>query len=120
MEKNWYFWTDPEHCRGPFGSRDEAIAEGIDENLGGVFEIAIGHPMKYQAPNFDRIAEDFDDLNSEYSGEDYASEKWSDEHYTELKRELVECFDAWLDRHNYRQAWALDLGPSETIIGVQQ
>lgn len=112
---SWYYYTDPEYCQGPYSTREEAIDEARHDLCGEGFYVAEGEPMKYRAPDFDRVSEMFDDANEEYSGEDYPSAKWEDEHYKELVAALTKTMDEWLDRHGYRAAWALDLKPEEWI-----
>lgn len=116
--KGWWFTQHEENLHGCRPTREEAIAAGTHEFCGEPFLICEGGHFKYQAPHFDidRIAEDFDDANCEYSGEDEgASAQWSDEACRELENALAAVFDTWLDKHDYRKAWAIDCGDYERI-----
>lgn len=114
----WWYTQNEERLDGSRETREEAIATGTHEYCGEPFLIAFGERFKYQALHFDidRIAEDFDDANCDYSCEDeYPSTVWSDESCRELESALTATMDAWLDKHGYRDASAIDVGPYERI-----
>lgn len=115
----WYYFVDPEVCRGPYESRDEAVGAGRIDCEGEEFYVAEGEPFKLD-PNIDWdwfLPERFDEANEEYLGEDYqnGSGQWSKETTQELYAALNATFKEWLERHKYDRGWALDLAPHETI-----
>jgi len=114
----WWYSQNEERLDGHRPTRDEAIAAGVYEYGGDPFLICQGNHFKYQAPAFDidRIAEDFDDANCEYGPEDDGpAAQWSDKACEELETALAAAFDAWLDKHDYRKAWAIDCREYERI-----
>ena len=99
-------------------NRQEAIDAGIGEYGCEPFYVTSGDRFKYSAPHIDIefIADWFDDANAEYGPEDEGpSAKWSDDHCRELEAELSATITAWLDRHNYRDASAIDSRGEERI-----
>ncbi|SKB26832.1 hypothetical protein [Sphingopyxis flava] len=114
----WWHTQNEEYLHSRSDTREQAIDAGIAEYCGEPFLICQGERFKYQALHFDidRIAEDFDDANYEYGPEDEGpSAAWGDEACRELERELTATMEAWLDRHGYRDAWAIDVRGYETI-----
>ncbi len=114
----WWFTQNDDRLDGHRPTRAEAIAAGTHEYCGDPFLIGEGDHFKYQAPAFDidRIAEDFDDANCDYGPEDDGpSFKWTDEACRELEAALGAAFDAWLDKHDYRKAWMIDIREFESI-----
>ena len=119
-DKPWWFTQDEEHLHGSRPTREEAIAAGTHEYGGDPFLICQGGHFRNQAPHIDidYLAEAFDDANNEYSGEDSdqgTAAEWSDESCRDLETMITAAFDAWLDKHDYRKAWAIDCGPYEKI-----
>lgn len=116
--KSWWHSLYLEHLCGPFKSRQEALDAGIAEYGIEPFYVTSGNRFKYQAPHIsiDFIADWFDDANAEYGPEDEGpSASWSDEDCRELEAELSATITAWLDRHKYRDAWAIDARGEERI-----
>ena len=117
-KKLWWYTQGEENLHGCADTRDEAIAKGSSYFCGEPFLICEGAHFNNVVPVFDidRIAENFDDANADYSGEDEGpSAAWSDEACRELEDALTAVMDAWLDKHGYRKAWAIDCGPYERI-----
>ena len=113
----WWHSLYQEHLQGPFPTREAAIDAGIYD-YGEPFYICEGKRFKYQALHFDieRISEDFDDANFEYGPEDEGpSAAWTDDACRELESDLTAVMTAWLDRHGYRDAWAIDARDYEKI-----
>lgn len=113
----WWHTRDEEHLWGSAKTRDEAIDQGIDEYGGEPFFICQGAHFRNRTDIFsaDYVADMFDDANEEYAGEENASEAWKTEHMRELEDELNAVMAAWVERHGYHKAWAIDAGPSERI-----
>ncbi len=114
----WWHSLYLEHLCGPFNTRAEALDAGIHEYGGEPFYVTSGDRFRYQACHFDIefIAENFDDANADYGPEDEGpSAAWSDDACRELERELTAVMGAWLDRHGYREAWAIDTRGEEKI-----
>lgn len=115
---SWWHSLYGDYLMGSLGSREEALDAGIHEYGGEPFIICFGDRFKYKAPHFDvgRIAEEFDEANSEYGPEDEGpSVNWSDPASKELEAELTAVMEMWLDRHGYRAAWAIDARGHEKI-----
>lgn len=117
-EKPWWFTQNEEMLHVCRPTREEAIQAGAIEYGGEPFMICQGGHFRNSCAIFDIdwIAERFDDQNEEYSGEDEGpSAAWSDDHCSDLERELEAVMTAWAKRHGYDKAWAIDCGPYETI-----
>ena len=117
--KLWWYTQDEEHLHGSAHSRDEAIAKGLIEYGGEPFMICQGDHFRNQAPliDIDTLAEWFDDANSDYMDEDgeSGSAQWSKEACRDLEVMITAAFEAWIDKHGYRKAWAIDCGDYEKI-----
>ena len=114
----WWYSQNAEYLYGPHPTRSDAIDAGIYEYCGEPFFVCEGARFQYQPPHIDAgwLAENFDDANAEYGPEDDCpSSSWSDEACKELEKELNAVMSAWLDRHGYRNAWAIDASPHEQI-----
>lgn len=118
LEMHWWHSRDEEQLSGPEDTREAAIAAGTVDYDGEPFYVMKGKRMAYNSLIFDheRISDWFDDANEDLAGEgQYPSEKWDRNHVIELERELDRVFGAWLDKHCYRAAWAIDAEPGELI-----
>ena len=117
--KLWWFTQDEEHLHGSAHSHDEAISKGIVEYCGHPFMVCQGDHFRNQAPHIDAgdWAERFDEVNSKYMHEDgdSGSVQWSAEACRDLETMMTATFDAWIDKHDYRKAWAIDCGAYECI-----
>lgn len=114
----WWHTQSEEYLHGGCDTREAAIDAGIWEYGSEPFLVCEGKRFKYQPLHFDieRIAEDFDDANAEHGPEDEGpSSAWSDEACRELERELTAVMGAWMDRHGYSDAWAIDARAYEQI-----
>lgn len=114
----WWHTQNEEYLHGNCDTREQAIDAGIWEYGGEPFLLCEGARFQYRPCHFDieRIAEDFDDANGEYGPEDEGpSAKWSDEACRELEDALAATMGAWMDKHGYREAWAIDARGHEQI-----
>jgi hypothetical protein len=120
--EGWWHSRDEERLYGPEPTREAAVQAGTTDYGGEPFFICFGRRMKHRTNIFDseRIADWFNDANEEMASEDeQPADKWEGSHEAELERELDRVFAEWIDRHGYRDAWAIDAEPSERIEPAQ-
>lgn len=104
----WYFSRDEEVYYGPYGSREDAEAEGKANYGDDPFFVAECHNGPLHVTIFSDLAERLDEANEDTAQEDtYPSEQVSGEQWLELERALNAVMGEWCARHNLTQ-WAFD------------
>lgn len=118
----WYYFSgeEPEYCRGGFGAREEAVAQGWLEYPEGGFSVI---EADKQTPSFDCIPGDwvverYEECNEECWGEDGADIAPTPEQYRELEASLAAVLEVWMKKHDLTgHVWSFGATRNQEYFG---